>query len=164
VTTGWGVRRIASAWDRLMVSLGYERYGAQGGDWGSAVSGELGEVAPDRVAGVHVTMAPVLLGTFDDPTPEDQAALAALKEFDRTGTGYSAQQSTQPRRSGTASPTLPSRPPGSRRRSGRGPTTTGHPEDALTRQQKRWTTGWRLEPEAKRVAAHTGWPLPGVAL
>jgi pimeloyl-ACP methyl ester carboxylesterase len=31
-TTGWGITRTARAWDTLMVSLGYERYGAQGGD------------------------------------------------------------------------------------------------------------------------------------
>ena len=41
-TTGWGITRTARAWDTLMVSLGYERYGAQGGDWGSAVSGGAG--------------------------------------------------------------------------------------------------------------------------
>ena len=33
--TGWGVERIAEAWTALMARLGYDRYGAQGGDWGS---------------------------------------------------------------------------------------------------------------------------------
>ena len=41
-TTGWGVDRIASAWAKLMDRLGYARYGAQGGDWGSAVTTSLG--------------------------------------------------------------------------------------------------------------------------
>ncbi|HEX7304324.1 epoxide hydrolase family protein [Lentzea sp.] len=95
-TTGWGVSRIARAWDALMVSLGYERYGAQGGDWGSAVSGALGEVAPERVAGVHVNLGSVALGTFDDPTPAERANLEAEEEFRRTGRGYSAQQATRP--------------------------------------------------------------------
>ena len=36
--TGWTVERIAAAWDTLMTRLGYRRYGAQGGDWGSAVT------------------------------------------------------------------------------------------------------------------------------
>lgn len=53
---GWDVRRVARAWAVLMERLGYQRYGAQGGDWGSAISRELGAVAPDRVAGVHVNM------------------------------------------------------------------------------------------------------------
>jgi epoxide hydrolase len=95
-TTGWGVTRIARAWDVLMVSLGYPRYGAQGGDWGSAVSGALGEVAPGRVAGVHVNLGSVDLGTFDDPTAAELANRAAATEFARTGRGYSAQQATRP--------------------------------------------------------------------
>ncbi len=39
---GWNVQRVARAWDELMGRLGYERYGAQGGDWGSPISRELG--------------------------------------------------------------------------------------------------------------------------
>lgn len=95
-TTGWGVPRIARAWDTLMVSLGYDRYGAQGGDWGSEVTAVLGEVAPERVAGVHLNMGRVPLGTFADPTPTEQAALDADREFARTGRGYSAIQMTRP--------------------------------------------------------------------
>ncbi|MCX5387458.1 epoxide hydrolase family protein [Streptomyces sp. NBC_00083] len=95
-TTGWGVERTARAWDTLMVSLGYDRYGAQGGDWGSAVSGALGEVAPERVAGVHLNLGSVAAGTFDDPTPSELANLEAEKEFQRTGRGYSGQQATRP--------------------------------------------------------------------
>jgi pimeloyl-ACP methyl ester carboxylesterase len=94
--TGWGVERTARAWDALMVSLGYDRYGAQGGDWGSAVSGALGEVAPERVAGVHLNMGAVRQGIFDDPTPAEQANLRAAREFQRTGRGYSGQQATRP--------------------------------------------------------------------
>ncbi|WP_224392432.1 epoxide hydrolase family protein [Pseudonocardia sp. ICBG1293] len=100
--TGWGVERTARAWDTVMVSLGYRRYGAQGGDWGSSVSGALGEVAPDRVAGVHVNLGSVALGGFDDPTPAERAALAAEREFARTGRGYSALQSTRPQTLGYA--------------------------------------------------------------
>jgi epoxide hydrolase len=53
---GWDVRRVARAWAELMARLGYARYGAQGGDWGSSISRELGRVAPDRVVGVHLNM------------------------------------------------------------------------------------------------------------
>jgi epoxide hydrolase len=50
---GWNVRRVAKAWLELMTRLGYERFGAQGGDTGGLVSPELGRLAPDRVVGVH---------------------------------------------------------------------------------------------------------------
>ncbi|WP_410595574.1 epoxide hydrolase family protein [Amycolatopsis sp. lyj-23] len=95
-TTGWGVTRTARAWDTLMVSLGYQRYGAQGGDWGSAVSGALGEVAPEHVAAVHLNLGSVAAGTFADPTPAELANLEAEEEMQRTGRGYSAIQSTRP--------------------------------------------------------------------
>ena len=52
---GWGPRRIARAWAVLMRRLGYRRYGAAGNDWGSFISPELGRIAPEEVAGVHVT-------------------------------------------------------------------------------------------------------------
>ena len=49
-------RRIAEAWATLMARLGYERYGAQGGDWGSAVTTTLGRQRPRPLAGIHVNM------------------------------------------------------------------------------------------------------------
>lgn len=52
---GWSPRRIAAAWAVLMRRLGYRRYGAAGNDWGSFISPELGQMAPDEVVGVHVT-------------------------------------------------------------------------------------------------------------
>ncbi|RJQ87481.1 epoxide hydrolase family protein [Amycolatopsis panacis] len=133
---GWGVERIARAWDRLMVSLGYERYGAQGGDWGSAVSGALGEVARERVAGVHVNMASAPSGVFDDPTPEELAAAEASKEFARTGRGYSGQQATRPQTLGYG---LTDSPAGQAawiaEKFWAWTDNDGHPEDALSRQQ-----------------------------
>src|SRR6185312_15652954 len=53
---GWNVNRIARAWDELMRRLGYPRYGAQGGDWGSSISRELGLVVPGHLIGVHLDM------------------------------------------------------------------------------------------------------------
>src|SRR3989440_184550 len=53
---GWNVRRIATAWAELMDRLGYQRYGAQGGDWGSGISRDLGIVDQDHVVGVHLNM------------------------------------------------------------------------------------------------------------
>jgi pimeloyl-ACP methyl ester carboxylesterase len=63
--TGWGVGRIASAWAELMARLGYERYGAQGGDWGAAVTSALGHHDPDHLAGIHLNMPVVDLGSID---------------------------------------------------------------------------------------------------
>jgi microsomal epoxide hydrolase len=54
--TGWNVGRIARAWDELMQRLGYPRYGAQGGDWGSSISRELGVLVPEHLVGVHLNM------------------------------------------------------------------------------------------------------------
>ncbi|WP_410567795.1 epoxide hydrolase family protein [Amycolatopsis sp. cmx-4-61] len=87
------IRRVAELWDGLMTSLGYDRYGAQGGDWGAAVTNAL--AGSGHVAGVHVNFAPVRMDTAD-PTPEERQALADLEEFRRTGSGYSAQQGTRP--------------------------------------------------------------------
>jgi pimeloyl-ACP methyl ester carboxylesterase len=75
--TGWGVRRTALAWVELMRRLGYQRYGAQGGDFGSIVSAELGRVAPERVIGVHVN------ALASAATPIDPSDLAGLSDEDR---------------------------------------------------------------------------------
>ena len=96
-TTGWGVERIARAWAELMRRLGYDRYGAQGGDWGSMVTADLGRLDPDHVAGIHLNM-PVAAPGADagDPTEAELAALASYEVHRRWGTGYSKQQSTRP--------------------------------------------------------------------
>ncbi|MFC6882642.1 MULTISPECIES: epoxide hydrolase family protein [Actinomadura] len=99
--TGWDVARIARAWAELMARLGYERYGAQGGDFGSLISPELGRVAPDRVAGVHVN-ALVTAPPDDDPAAlegladKDLARLARLRRWHQELSGYAAIQSTRP--------------------------------------------------------------------
>jgi epoxide hydrolase len=94
---GWNVRRIATAWDELMARLGYQRYGAQGGDWGAAISRELGLVAPGHLTGVHLTMLFRQGASGEDElTEEDQARLEKAREFRRTGSGYGAIQSTRP--------------------------------------------------------------------
>jgi epoxide hydrolase len=97
---GWNIRRIADAWAVLMSRLGYERYGAQGGDWGSWISQDLGLVDPERVVGVHVNFLP----TFPTGDPaeleglsaEDQARLANMERFNTELSGYFSIQSTRP--------------------------------------------------------------------
>lgn len=104
--TGWTVRRIAHAGATLMARLGYERYGAQGGDWGSAISRDLGVVDPAHVVGVHLNM----LFTFPPRNAEDRAALsdADRKRLERLAfyeaelSGYFTQQATRPQTLGYA--------------------------------------------------------------
>ena len=94
---GWDVRRVARAWAELMSRLGYQRYGAQGGDWGSSISRELGRVAPGPVAGVHVNMLfPFVREQPSDLTAVEAARLEALRTFRASGSGYAAIQSTRP--------------------------------------------------------------------
>src|SRR5438552_111605 len=80
--TGWNVGRIARAWDELMQRLGYPRYGAQGGDWGSSISRELGLIVPGHLIGVHLNM--LLPRVRDEPadlTGEERARLQAFRRF-----------------------------------------------------------------------------------
>ena len=97
--TGWGLPRIASAWDSLMKRLGYTDYIAQGGDWGGAVSTRLGKLRPDGLLGVHVNFPEFVFTPplTDDPfTPEELVALGQLQKFSEFGSGYFKQQSTRP--------------------------------------------------------------------
>jgi microsomal epoxide hydrolase len=94
---GWDVRRVARAWAELMQRLGYDRYGAQGGDWGSAISRQLGVTAPRQVIGVHLNMLSTRVP--DDPgelTETDTRRLQIARRFRTEGSGYSAIQSTRP--------------------------------------------------------------------
>jgi pimeloyl-ACP methyl ester carboxylesterase len=96
--TGWGVPRIAGAWIQLMARLGYDRWVAQGGDWGSAVTTALGVIRPPGLAAIHVNM-PLVFPAPDeivDPTPAEKAALASMAYYQEKDSGYSKQQSTRP--------------------------------------------------------------------
>ncbi|MGW0659960.1 epoxide hydrolase family protein [Streptodolium elevatio] len=96
---GWGPARMASALAELMDLLGYARYGAQGGDWGSIVSTELARAHPSRVAGLHVNLLIAGPGPDDDPadfTDAERASLARMRELGRDEAGYLRQQATKP--------------------------------------------------------------------
>lgn len=108
-TTGTGTARIAEIWTTLMERLGYERWVAQGGDWGSAVTTEIGRLATTAggshsCAGIHLNM-PIAAPTAEamsDPSPADQAAFAAFTHYQEWEAGYSKQQSTRPQTIGYA--------------------------------------------------------------
>ena len=95
---GWNVDRIADAWAELMARLGYDRYGAQGGDWGAAVTAALGHADPDHLAGIHLNMPLAAPGSLDlaDLNPSEVVALEDYDRHRRWGTGYSKEQSTRP--------------------------------------------------------------------
>ncbi|WP_059045362.1 epoxide hydrolase family protein [Streptomyces acidiscabies] len=80
--SGWEAGRIADAWAELMTRLGYERFGAQGGDWGAGISRELGRAHPERLIGVHLNLLPGAQQTTE-PTEEELAALSPA-ERERT--------------------------------------------------------------------------------
>ncbi|QCX74782.1 Soluble epoxide hydrolase [Streptomyces sp. YIM 121038] len=91
-------RGVAETWHSLMTgTLGYERYGAFGGDIGGGVTQWLGALYPDHVAGVHVTSA-LVSADFEKhpPTAEEQTYLDALAAYDRTDGGYSEIMCTRP--------------------------------------------------------------------
>ena len=95
---GVGVERIAALWDQLMLRLGYERYIAQGGDWGSLVTHAV-LLHPDThcLAG-HVNLPLVLPDehTMSGSDPAEQPRLAAAMHYQDHESGYSKQQSTRP--------------------------------------------------------------------
>jgi pimeloyl-ACP methyl ester carboxylesterase len=94
---GWHVQRIAQAWAELMTRLGYQRYGAQGGDWGSSISRELGVIVPGHVIGVHLNMLlPQIPRDQADLTDEEKARFGRMQQFLATGSGYFTIQSTRP--------------------------------------------------------------------
>ncbi|WP_107656708.1 epoxide hydrolase family protein [Nocardia suismassiliense] len=99
---GWGIDRIAAAWAVLMALLGYRRYGAVGGDWGTSVSTRLAQLDPDHVAGIHLLppLAPPDPATFDDLTDRERDALRTLEEAGRWESGYSRMHATRPQTAG----------------------------------------------------------------
>ncbi|WP_157104280.1 epoxide hydrolase family protein [Nocardia kruczakiae] len=100
--TGWDVPRIARTWATLMERLGYERYGAQGGDYGSLISPALGRVEPDKVIGVHVNaLADAATATgsgreLDELSEADRAKAVANQLWWYGHNGYATQMALRP--------------------------------------------------------------------
>ncbi len=84
---GWGVERIARAWAQLMARLGYDRYGAQGGDWGSAVTAALGTQDAEHVAGIHLNMVDRIPGGRGPGRSDRRREVRARVRWSTTGAG-----------------------------------------------------------------------------
>jgi epoxide hydrolase len=95
---GWDVAKTAKAWDALMRGLGYDRYFAQGGDWGAVVTDNIGQQNLGACAGIHMNMVVARPdpATMDDLTPREKAALARMAWYQDKDNGYSTQQATRP--------------------------------------------------------------------
>jgi pimeloyl-ACP methyl ester carboxylesterase len=105
--TGWDPARIARAWIVLMKRIGYTRFVAQGGDWGSPVSNEMGKLAPPELLGIHVnlpgTVPPEIFKAIQagDPAPtslsaEERRAFEQIKISFTKRRAYAVEMGTRP--------------------------------------------------------------------
>jgi pimeloyl-ACP methyl ester carboxylesterase len=111
--TGWAPDRIARAWAELMKRLGYERYVAQGGDWGAPVSSAMARQAPRGLLGIHInlpaTIPPEVAAVLaaGGPAPaglveKERAAFSSLDTFYKKYRAYAALMGTRPQTIGYA--------------------------------------------------------------
>jgi pimeloyl-ACP methyl ester carboxylesterase len=104
--TGWDCPRIARAWTDLMKRLGYTRYVAQGGDWGSLITEQMGVIAPPELLGIHINLpsaVPVdVLKALQTGTPpaglsaDEKRAFERLVFFFTNGLSYAQQMANHP--------------------------------------------------------------------
>ena len=98
---GFDQRKVAEGHVEIMRRLGYERYGAQGGNWGSPISSWTAVLDPEHVCALHLTL--VFAGypkhkqdPFEGVTDAERQRLEARRAHMAEGTGYQAIQSTKP--------------------------------------------------------------------
>jgi microsomal epoxide hydrolase len=95
----FGIEQMADCFAELMTDvLGYARFGAQGGDWGSFITARLGYAYPERLSGIHLNMMPVRRdpAMLSNPTPEESRYAEELKVWLKEETGYQWIQGTRP--------------------------------------------------------------------
>lgn len=95
----FSLEMIAECFAELMTGvLGYQRFAAQGGDWGAFITSRLGAMHADKLLGIHVNLLAVRRDakTLADPTPDEQQFLDELASWLKDGTGYQWIQGTRP--------------------------------------------------------------------
>lgn len=102
--TGWNPARIARAWTVLMQDrLGYSRWVAQGGDWGSAITHAIASQRPRGLLAAHVNLPLVVPEVLPArPNAEEQRAIAAIERYLDQMAGYADQMNTRPQTIGYA--------------------------------------------------------------
>ncbi|WP_194813775.1 epoxide hydrolase family protein [Nocardia sp. XZ_19_385] len=100
---GWNMERTALAFGELMTRLGYQRFGAEGGDLGAGVTGRLAALLPERVIGAHTHGDRLQLGMvgedFPAPaglSPDEQKQLEQAQHSWSQMKGYRVLHSTEP--------------------------------------------------------------------
>ena len=104
--TGWNPTRIARAWITLMKRLGYKRFVAQGGDWGAAITEQMGVLAPPELIAIHTNMPSAVPAEIFSALPshkpppglsaEEKTAFERLDFFFSKDLGYAQEMSTRP--------------------------------------------------------------------
>ena len=105
--TGWGPERIARAWPLLMQRLGYQKFVAQGGDWGAIIADLMGRDAPPGLLGIHTNMACAIPPAIDaaaftgapppgDLSAEEREAFERVAFFYKHGLGYALEMGHRP--------------------------------------------------------------------
>jgi pimeloyl-ACP methyl ester carboxylesterase len=98
---GWNAERTARAWAELMRRLGYDRYVAQGGDWGAFVTTALAQQKPKGLKAIHLNFAQTIPNEIPEKLePDQKKAVEAYKKFQESGFAYGMLQATKPQLAG----------------------------------------------------------------
>lgn len=101
--SGWTVARIAAAWAELMKRLGYQKWVAHGGDWGSVVTTALGVMQPEGLLGIHLNSQYAFPAQLPDTlSPEERDAVDTLDLYTGELGGSNHLQATKPETVGVA--------------------------------------------------------------